>query len=75
MGSKESVDIKKTAAMDSEQKKPQIYEKAMLLEIEEAEQQEINENDQVEQEMREMEEEESGQSGEDDDVDRLGLGA
>jgi hypothetical protein len=57
--------------MDSEPKKPQIDEEAMLLEIEEAEQQEINEDDQVEQEMRKMEEEESRPSGEDDDVDRL----
>jgi hypothetical protein len=57
--------------MDSEEKKPQIDEEAMLLEIEEAEQQEIEEDDLVEQEMRKMEEEEMNSSGEDDDIDRL----
>jgi hypothetical protein len=57
--------------MDSEEKKPQIDEEAMLMEIEEAEQQEIDEDDLVEQEMRESEEEEMNPSGEDDDIDRL----
>jgi hypothetical protein len=57
--------------MDSEEKKPQIDEEAMLMEIEEAEQQEIDEDDQVEQEMRKTEEEEMNPSGEDDDIDRL----
>jgi hypothetical protein len=48
--------------MDSEPKKPQLDEEAMLLEIE---------DDLVEQEMREAEEEEMNPSGEDDDDDQL----